>query len=122
MISRLLPCLALVATTAQAGDYEDGEALAAAKAGFDGALKSMNEKCGTKITATYDLSTEKYQRERFDEPNKKWFLEPNRDEGQFKLEKGFGYELCACALKGIENSCDKDTFKAFIAAKLKSVQ
>src|SRR3954468_15223479 len=111
----------LLAFNANAGDLEDESSLKEAREHFDEALKSMNAKCGTQITASYNLDSEKLQRERYDEANKKWKYEPNPTEGQFRLKKGFGYESCACALKGIENECEKDTFKAFIAAKVKSI-
>lgn len=111
----------LGATCALAGELEEAEAAKAAKGRYDEALASMNEKCGTSISATYDLKTEKYERERYDETNRKWRFEPNRTEGQFRLERGHGYDLCACAFKGIERHCEKDTFKAFLKAKVRSM-
>lgn len=107
------------ALPARAGDDDD---LKESQAHFEKALKSMNDRCKTNITATYDLKNEKYERERYDSTNKKWFFEPNRTEGQFRLKKGFGYDLCACAFQGIEQNCDKDTFKEMIAAKVRTIQ
>jgi hypothetical protein len=100
---------------------DDAEDLKEAKDHFEGSLKAMNERCKTHITATYDLSKEKYERERYDGPNKKWIYEPNRESGQFRLKKGWGYSFCGCALDGIAGHCDKDTFKELLAAKVKTI-
>jgi hypothetical protein len=116
----LLP-LALLALPAWAGDLEDESSLKESQDRFSEAVKSMNSKCGTQITASYAIDTEKLERERFDSANKKWKYEPNPTSGQFRLKKGFGYDFCACALKAIEEGCEKDTFKEFIAAKVKSI-
>ena len=35
---------------------------------------------------------------------------------------GWGYHSCACTLKGITQSCDKDSFKANLAKKIKTIQ
>jgi hypothetical protein len=102
--------------------FEEGEGLKESRAVFDESLAKMNEKCGTHITATYDLSRERYERERYDSANKKWFLQPNPTGGQWQLKKGWGYNFCTCAFDGIARNCDKDAFKEMISSKVKSIE
>ena len=61
-------------------------------------LAALNEKCGSRITATFDVKTELGGR-----------------------EPGTGWEYCGSVLEGISSACSEDDAKPIVAAKLKSV-
>ena len=106
---------------AGAGDLEDADDIKTAKQTFDDALVKMNDKCGTKIKATYDLKHELYERELYDTTNKKWYKKPNPDSGGGHIKKGWGYGYGACVLDAIAGECSTDTVKAAVAKKIKKI-
>jgi hypothetical protein len=118
----LASVIVLVGSQSFAGDYEDRKNIAETKGRFDTALSEMNQKCGTKFAGTYDLKSEKYERERYDSTNKKWIIEPNRESGQFRLVAGYGYDLCATVFAEIGNDCKEDAFKDMIKEKISRIE
>src|SRR4051794_21981714 len=96
----LVSMIVLVGSQSFAGEYEDKKHISAAKGRFDAALADMNQKCKTQIAGTYDLKSEKYERERYDSTNNKWVIEPSADTS-YPLLAGYGYDHCATVFEEI---------------------
>jgi hypothetical protein len=81
----------------------DAKALKQNQQTFAKAITEANEKCGSKFTATYDISSE---------------LTAERPPGR---DLGNGYTYCVNVLEGVANVCSDDAKKPLVAKKLKAV-
>jgi len=100
-----VPCLlVLVAGIARAGSIDDAKSIKEGKAEFDKHVQDMNQKCGSKIAATFDDKT----------------TLPALPEKTYKV--GDPYYVCGWVLDGVAQLCSDPDAKAVLLKKVKSVK
>ena len=91
----------ILSTTAAAQSIDDQRLIKKNQDAFDAAIKLVNEKCGTKLTASYALRSER----------------PNATR-----PAGGGYGFCGEVLEGISWACKDDIGRQAVAKKVKDVR